>query len=99
MHGTDGSLWPSGPGSAFRGAGVGVLGGVFGGLGGGVVAEADFDGLVVAAALGADQVAEHAPVGVGEVVGEGQGPRVELAGQHRVQFRGVHADLGQQELQ
>ncbi len=66
-------------------------------LGGGVIAEADSDGLVVAAALGVDQVAQHAPVGVGEIGRQRQRPRVEPAGQHRVQLGRVHADLGQQE--
>ena len=61
-----------------------------------MVTEADSDGLVVAAALGVDQVAQHPPVGVGQVAGQRQRPRVEPARQHRVQPRRVHADLGQQ---
>ena len=59
------------------------------GLGGGVVTEADADRLVIAALLGVHEGGEHLPVGVGGLAAQGQGPRVEGAGQHRVQLRGV----------
>src|SRR5215813_14130388 len=53
------AAFPPAARSVLRGAGVGVLGRVVGGLGGGVVAETDSDGLVVAAALGVDQIAQQ----------------------------------------
>ena len=44
---------------------VGTPGGVGCGLGGSVVAEADSDGLVVAALFGMDEVGQYLPVGDG----------------------------------
>lgn len=69
-------------------------GGIGRGLGGRVGAEADSDRLVIAPSFGVDQVGEHVPVGGGGLSAQGQGSRIERPGQHRVQLRGVHAELG-----
>ena len=72
------------PGSARRAVSwwlVGVLGGVGCGLGGGVVAEAGSDGLVVAALFGVDEVGQHLLVGGGGLAAQRQCPGVERAGQ------------------
>src|SRR3984957_1387273 len=62
---------------------------------GGVVAEADADRLVVAALFLVHQLGEHLQVGLGRLAPEGERPRVEVAGQHRVQLGRVQAELGQ----
>ena len=61
---------------------IGLAAGVGCGLLGGIGTEADSDGLVVAALFGMDDVGQDPAVGSSWLSAQGQGPRIQRAGQH-----------------